>query len=184
MSATPAAPILETRRLLLRGWRAEDFGPYRRMLADPETARFITRHGRPYGEAEAWAEMAFLVGHWQLLGYGLFVVEDRGTGAFLGRVGPLQPINWPGFEIAWAIVPEARGRGYAVEAARAAIAWSFTRFAPDRIISIIDPANEPSRRVARHLGERITGESFAPFGRPCDLWAMSLEDWRSQQGKP
>jgi hypothetical protein len=87
MLATPAAPLLETQRLILRGWRPEDLAPYAAMMADPETARFITRKGLPYSEGQTWGEMALLVGHWQLLGHGMFVVEERATGAFLGRVG-------------------------------------------------------------------------------------------------
>ncbi len=55
---TSCAPTLETSRLILRGWRVEDIEPYAAMLADPATARFITRRGRPYGSAEAWAETA------------------------------------------------------------------------------------------------------------------------------
>ena len=50
MLDTPAPPILESPRLTLRGWRPEDLAPYTVMLADPETARFITRYGEPYSE--------------------------------------------------------------------------------------------------------------------------------------
>jgi RimJ/RimL family protein N-acetyltransferase len=172
MPGTTAAPVLDTPRLILRGWRPADFAPYAAMLADAETARFITRKGRPYGEGEAWAELAFFVGHWQLLGHGMFVVEDRATGAFLGRVGSLAPPGWPGFEIGWALAPAARGRGYALEAAEAAIGWAFDRFAPPRIVSVIDPRNTASQRLALRLGERRTDERFAPFGDPCDIWEM------------
>ena len=179
MLGTPAAPILETPRLILRGWRAEDFAPYAAMMADPDTARFITRTGKPHGEREAWSETAFMIGHWQLLGYGMFVVEERATGAFLGRVGPLQPKGWPGLEIGWGLAPEARGRGYAVEAAQAATDWAFETFAPPRIVSIIDPRNDASRRVAERLGERRTDEQFAPFGAPCDIWELTEADWRT-----
>ena len=63
MLGTPAAPTLETPRLILRGWRPDDFAPYAAMLADPETARFITRKGEPYSEAEVWSEMVVLIGH-------------------------------------------------------------------------------------------------------------------------
>ena len=181
---TPAAPTLVTPRLILRGWRLEDFPAYAAMLADPDTARFVTRRGGPSSEAETWAETAFLIGHWQLLGYGMFVVEDRGTGAFLGRVGPLQPRGWPGFEIAWGLAPQARGRGYAVEAARATIDWAFEQFPIDRIISIIDPRNSASRRVAERLGERRTGETFVPFRDPCDIWEMRRQDWTAASSKP
>ena len=174
---TPAAPTLETPRLLLRGWRPDDFGPYAAMLADDSTARFITPQGRGLSEAEAWNDMAWLVGHWQILGYGMFVVEERSTGAFLGRVGPLRPPRWPGFEMAWSLAPRARGKGYATEAASAAMSWSFATFPLDRIVSVIDPRNAASRRVAERLGQRRTGESFTPFREPCDVWEMRREDW-------
>ena len=178
---TPAAPTLETPRLRLRGWRPEDFAPYAAMLADDDTARVVTAKGRGLTEAEAWHETVWLVGHWQMLGYGMFVVEQRGTGAFLGRVGPLQPKGWPGFEIAWALVPGARGRGYASEAAWAAIDWSFGRFGVDRIISIIDPRNIVSQRVAERLGERRTDERFTPFHDPCDIWEIRRDEWLARR---
>lgn len=174
---TPAAPTLDTERLVLRGWRPEDFEPYAAMLADAETARFITAAGRALDETEAWNETVWLIGHWQMLGCGMFVVEERSTGAFLGRVGPLRPPSWPDFEIAWSLAPGARGHGYATEAARAAIGWSFATFPLDRIVSVIDPRNEASRKVAERLGERRTGERFTPFRDPCEVWEMRREDW-------
>jgi RimJ/RimL family protein N-acetyltransferase len=177
MLGTPTAPVLETDRLTLRGWRPDDFAPYAAMLADAETARFITPQARALTPAEAWDATLWLMGHWQMLGHGMFVVEERATGAFLGRVGPLRPPRWPGFEIAWSLAPAARGKGYATEAARAAIDWSFDAFPLDRIVSTIHPLNLASRRVAERLGERRTGERFTPFREPCDVWEMRREDW-------
>ena len=176
--ATPAAPTLATDRLLLRGWRPDDVAAHAAMLADDETARFITVKGGALTEAEAWNETLWLVGHWQMLGYGIFVVEERATGAFVGRVGPLHPPWWPNFEIAWSLAPGARGKGYATEAARAAIGWSFETFPIDRIVSIIDPRNNASQRVAERLGERRTGETFTPLRDPCDIWEIRRSDWR------
>jgi RimJ/RimL family protein N-acetyltransferase len=172
MPDTPAAPTLETPRLILRGWRPEDVAPYAAMMADAATARFITRKGLPYSEAQSWGEVAWLIGHWQLLGHGLFVVEERVTGAFLGRVGSLRPPGYPGFEIAWALAPAARGRGYGEEAARAAIGWSVERFAPDPILSLIHPLNAASQRLAARLGGRRTSRQFAPFDELCDIWEL------------
>lgn len=177
MLGTPAAPVLETPRLILRGWRPEDIAPHSAMLADEDTARFITARGRALDEAEAWNETAWLIGHWQMLGCGMFVIEERSTGAFAGRAGPLRPPPWPAFEIGWSLASWARGKGYATEAARAAIAWSFENFPLDRIISIIDPRNVASRRVAERLGERRTGKLFTPFRDPCDVWEICREDW-------
>jgi len=149
------------------------------MLADDDTARFITAKGRGLSEAEAWSETAWLIGHWQLLGFGMFVVEDRSTGDFIGRVGPLRPPWWPDLEIAWSLAPSARGKGYATEAARAAIDWSFETLALARIVSIIDPRNRSSRRVAERLGQRPTGETFTPFRDPCDVWEIRRRDWEA-----
>ena len=72
----------------------------------------------------------------------------------------------------------ARGKGYATEAAKAAIDWSFDTLALDRIISVIHPENEASRRVAERLGEQRTEEKFSPFGECCDIWQISRKDWR------
>jgi len=165
-------PILETPRLILRGWHADDFEPYAALLADPATARFITRKGRPYRAPQAWAEMAFMIGHWQIRGFGMFVVEARDSGAFLGRAGPLQPEGWPGIEIGWALAPGATGRGYATEAAAATAQWAFRTLPAGHLISVIHPDNCASQRVAMRLGERRTDESFAPFGEPCEIWRL------------
>ena len=181
MLSTPAAPTLETPRLILRGWRPEDFAPYAAMLADPETARFITRHGEPYSEHQVWGEMAWLIGHWQMLGYGMFVVEERATGNFVGRIGPLAPPGWPGFEIAWGLARPAWGKGYAQEAARTAIDWSFETLPLDRIVSIIHPDNHPSQRVAERVGERRTDERFTPFRDTCEIWELRREDWLAKR---
>ena len=107
----------------------------------------------------------------------MFVVEERSTGVFLGRVGPLRPPAWTEYEIAWSLAPGARGRGYATEAARAAIDWSFEHFPLDRIVSVIDPRNEASRKVAERPGEQRTEERFTPFRDPCDVWEMRREAW-------
>jgi RimJ/RimL family protein N-acetyltransferase len=121
--------------------------------------------------------MSYFIGHWQLLGYGMFAVEERFSGSLVGRVGALQPEGWPGYELAWALAPGARGRGYATEAARAALAWSFETIAIDRILSVIHPENRASQRVAERVGEHRTARQFSPFGEPCDVWQVTRADW-------
>ena len=66
-----------------------------------------------------WRNAAIMAGHWALHGFGMFVVEEKASGTFVGRVGPVYPPGWPGFEVGWGIATEFRGKGYAVEAARA-----------------------------------------------------------------
>ena len=116
--------------------------------------------------------MAFLIGHWQILGYGLFVVEARDTGEFLGRIGPLAPPGWPGFEIAWGLARHACGKGYAQEAARAAIDWSFESFPLDRIVSIIHPDNRASQRSPSASASGARPRSSRHSASPASIWEL------------
>lgn len=164
-------PTLETERLILRAHRAEDFEPFAAMMAEPAVARFITLTGQPQTRDESWRILAALIGGWTLRGFGMWAVEERATGRYLGRVGPWQPEGWPGFEIGWGLSGAAQGKGYATEAARAAIDWSRATLGVGRILHIIHPDNIPSQRVAQRLGATIVGQWDAPWGQTCDLWA-------------
>jgi RimJ/RimL family protein N-acetyltransferase len=142
-------PRLETPRLLLREWRASDFEAHAAMSADPEVMRFL---GGPLDRAQSWRQMALHAGHWALRGYGHWVVERAEDGALLGRVGLWNPEGWPGLEVGWKLAHHAWGLGYATEAAGAAMEYAWTALHAERLISLIDPANERSRRVAERLG--------------------------------
>jgi RimJ/RimL family protein N-acetyltransferase len=148
------------------------------MLADPETARFIAPDRKPVtNEANGWRNAAVIMGHWALHGFGMFAVEDKSSGSYVGRVGPWCPPGWPGLEVGWGIAKEFRGRGYAVEAARAAIDWTFANFATDRIVHCIVPVNVASQCVARRLGAEIEGQTELN-GDTVDLWVTRRGRWR------
>jgi RimJ/RimL family protein N-acetyltransferase len=127
------------------------------MCADAEVMRFLS--GYPQSREEAWRNMAMVVGHWQLRGFGLWAVEEKATGDLVGRVGCWKPEGWPGMEIAWTLRRESWGRGFATEAARAALRHAFEVLKQTHIISLIHPENEPSIRVARRIGLRIEGRN-------------------------
>ena len=147
--AQPNGPVIETKRLKLRQWCGADVAPNAAMLSDPGTARFIAADGKPpTSELVGWRNAAVMAGHWALHGAGMFAVEEKSSGKFVGRVGPWFPPGWPGFEVGWGIASEFRGKGYAVEAARAAIDWSFATFEIDRIVHCIDHENAASRAFA------------------------------------
>ena len=93
---------------------------------------------------------------------------SAGSGRFDRRCGPVS--KWPGRS-----ATGARGKGYATEAARAAIGWSFASFPLDRIVWIIDPGNLASREVAERVGQRRTSEQFTPFREPCEVWEIRRE---------
>lgn len=175
-------PILQTERLLLRGWRESDLDPLARMMANPAVARFI---GGVQPRSNVWRSMAMFVGLWALYDYGFWTVERKSDGAFLGRVGLWQPEGWPGVELAWTLDRPYWGNGYATEAAKAALDFGFSNRSMPRLVSLIDPENSPSQRVAQRLGETkgapITVELFGRNFSP-DVWEISRH--RSPGTKP
>jgi RimJ/RimL family protein N-acetyltransferase len=174
-------PRLETERLILRGLRQEDFEALAEIMADPEVARYLS--GEPLSRAEAWRGLAIALGHWRLRGYGLWAVERKSDGAFLGRVGMINPEGWPGLEIGWTLGRPYWGGGYATEAARVAMDYAFATQPVDRLISCIDPDNAASQAVARRLGEtkgerrtlHIGGKDYA-----VDIWSIARADWKAK----
>jgi RimJ/RimL family protein N-acetyltransferase len=171
-------PMIETKRLILRTWREADVAPNTAMLSDPETARYITADHKPVtDELNGWRNAAIMAGHWALHGFGMFVVEEKASGQYVGRVGPWCPPRWPGFEVGWGIAKEFRGKGYATEAARASIHWVFDNLAVDRIVHCIEPDNVGSRGVAERLGATVGGQAEL-FGHPVDLWVTTRDRWQ------
>jgi RimJ/RimL family protein N-acetyltransferase len=151
-------PTLETERLRLRPFRPSDFTDYSAMYADPEVLRYLVGSGgRPWARDRSWRHMAFLQGHWQLAGSGSWAVEHKASGAFVGVIGFSEPEGWPGLELAWTLARRWWGFGYATEGARAALAFAFTRWKRERVISLISPDNQRSIRVAERLGESLQG---------------------------
>lgn len=146
---------IETERLILRMWREEDLESYAEMCADPEVMRYLA--SKPMTKSEAWRNMAMVIGHWHLRGFGMFAVEERATRELVGRVGPWLPDGWPGLEVGWSLRSKFWGRGFATEAARASINYAFTELDQPHVISLIHPENAASIRVAERLGETVEG---------------------------
>ena len=174
-------PRLETERLILRGLTQDDFEPLAAMLADPEVTRFIA--SAPMTPDQAWRSLAASLGHWQLRGYGAWAVERKLDGAFMGRVGMLNPEGWPGLEIGWTLARPHWGSGYASEAAAAAMRYAFLTQSVERLISCIDKDNIASQKVAARLGETrgqtrtltADGESF-----DVEIWSIARAEWKKR----
>jgi RimJ/RimL family protein N-acetyltransferase len=172
-------PRVQTERLVLREWRASDFEAYAATAADPEVMRFM---GGALDRADSWRQMALFAGHWTLRGYGTWAIERRADGALLGRAGLHYPEGWPGLEVGWTLARRAWGQGYATEAGRAAIDWAWAVIDAPRLISVIDPVNAASVRVAERLGLRplredtLRGRAVSIFGieRPLAVQARAV----------
>lgn len=171
-------PQLQTQRLLLRAFRPTDLDAYAEMYADPEVMRHLG-NGQPVSRSEAWRNMAMLIGHWYLRGFGMWAVEERQSGAMIGRIGLWQPEGWPGLEIGWVLRRGYWGQGYATEGAKAALAYAFTQLQPSHIISLIYPDNLASQRVAQKLGETLE-DTIEIAGHPVLVFGISRVAFQSR----
>jgi RimJ/RimL family protein N-acetyltransferase len=156
---------LETERLLLRRWRQSDREPFARMNADVEVMRhFPARMTRE--ESDALVDR--IEQHFRDEGFGLYAVERRAEGDFIGFVG-LQRVRFdapfgPAVEIGWRLAPHAWGHGYSTEAARRVLEHAFGPLALEQVVSFTVPANEPSWRVMERIG--MTHDPADDFDHP------------------
>jgi RimJ/RimL family protein N-acetyltransferase len=176
----PPGPTLETERLILRPVGPGDFEPFAAMGADERVMRTL---GGVQPRSVAWRSYLSLVGGWMVQGFGMFSVIERDSGAWIGRIGPLCPEGWPGTEVGWGLVHDAWGKGYAVEAASAAMDWVVDALGWSEIIHCIDAANPASQNVAKRLGSRLLrlGHLPPPTDIDIDIWGQSAAEWRARR---
>lgn len=145
---TKRIPILETKRLSLRGPEAADYPDFKATFSSYRS-RFM---GGPLNAYEAWMLYAAEIGHWEIRGFGMWMIHDRETDKTLGMAGGWQPAKWPEREIAWIIWPEVAGHGYALEATHAVRRHYYDVKGWEGAVSYIDPKNLDSIRLAERLG--------------------------------
>jgi RimJ/RimL family protein N-acetyltransferase len=162
-------PTIKTERLKLRAFENSDLEPYADMYADDMFVRYLS--GATRTKNETWENMATILGHWSLLGYGIWAVERQGTGELVGRAGLLNLPGWPDVEICWALSPKFWGNGYATEAAKASMNWAFRDAGMHRLISLIHPENRRSEAVALRLGEKFR-EQITFEGKPTNVFEI------------
>jgi RimJ/RimL family protein N-acetyltransferase len=154
---------MRTDRLLLRRWRDGDAEPFADLNADAEVMRFFPgRLSRVESDALAARADALFDTH----GYGLWALERRSDGAFLGFTGlsPM-PVGVPGadgVEVGWRLARSAWGQGFASEAASAALRFGFDSLGLAEVNSITAAVNIRSRRVMERLGMRLAEEFDHP----------------------
>lgn len=151
-------PELETERLRLRAPRVEDFPHSAAIWTDPVVVRYTAK--KPLTREESWTRFLRYIGHWSLLSFGYWFVEDKATGNFIGEVGfadykrEIVPSLEGMPEIGWILAPSHHGKGLATEAVRAALGWGDAHFSSPQTACIIDPENFASVRVALKCGYR------------------------------
>jgi RimJ/RimL family protein N-acetyltransferase len=157
-------PVLRTDRVVLRGWRADDLEPFATLNADP---RVMEHYRAPLTGAQSDALVRErIVQHWSEHGFGLWAVEVPGVAPFIGYVGLLEPTFeahfTPCVEIGWRLAFPHWGKGYATEAARAAVAFGLAQVGLEEIVSFTVPANRRSIAVMERLRMTHDGEFDHP----------------------
>jgi len=152
-----AAPI-ETVRLRLRKPCLADFEDLCTLWADPVVTRFIT--GQPFPRRQTWQTLLSLVGHWELYGYGGWILEDKATAQSVGQIGfqrfvrGLDASREALPEAGWVLASSVHGRGFGSEAVAALLAWGDEHLEAAHTVAIVDPANTASLRIAAKFGYR------------------------------
>ncbi|MEM9844222.1 MAG: GNAT family N-acetyltransferase [Pseudomonadota bacterium] len=140
-------PTLTTRRLILRGPSPEDYPNFKATFASYRS-RFM---GGPLNPYETWMLYAAEIGHWEIRGFGMWMIHDKASDETYGMAGGWFPAKWPEREIAWIIWPDKAGKGYALEATHAVRTYYYAH-GWDGAVSYLDPKNLDSIRLAERLG--------------------------------
>jgi ribosomal-protein-alanine N-acetyltransferase len=149
--------VLETERLRLRRYRPDDVNDLAPILGDPETMRY---YPHPYSREESKAWIARNLDRYRVDGFGLWVIESREEGEFLGNCGPVRQVveDRDEIELGWLVKKTRWRQGIASEAARACRDHAFVVLGVERLISLVRPDNAPSCRVAEKIGMDVKRE--------------------------
>lgn len=187
-------PELHTARLRLRDWTEADLAPFAQLNADPDVMRFMPA---TLTREVSDAMVARIRAHAGEHGFGLWAVEERERPGLIGFVGlmapafrvPSLPADATVVEVGWRLAKRAWGRGFATEAAEAALAYGFVDVGLPEIVSFTVQANERSWRVMHKLG--MTHDPRDDFdhprlaaGHPLQrhvLYRLARDDWRARR---
>ncbi len=166
---TPLAsiPVLSTDRLTLRAPQAQDMDAYARFFADAGASHF---YGGPLREDQAYGVLCKDIGHWVLRGFGKFVLRCGEN--VLGGCGIVHPQGWPGHELTWWLLPEARGQGIWEEASRAVLSWASRSLGLAVVETHFKDDNIAARRLTESLGGRKLRRAPFPDGVERDIYAI------------
>jgi RimJ/RimL family protein N-acetyltransferase len=129
------------------------------MWADPAVVKFIG--GKPSTEQQTWMRLLSYVGHWSVMGFGYWVIEETGTKQFVGEIGfadfkrDIAPSMKDVPELGFALRAAYHGKGYATEAAGAVLAWGDEHLPGPRTVCLINPENVASVRIATTCGYEV-----------------------------
>ena len=140
---------LETERLIFRQWKHSDYHQFAEFYQTEENARFVGGIKKP---EEAWRLMSTYIGHYELNKYSYLAIDEKASGNLIGTIGLWNSAPWPEPELGYWLLPKAQGKGYGKEGGLAVKEFALQTLNLSSLVSYIDPANEPSKRLAIKLG--------------------------------
>ncbi len=182
---------LDTPRLILRQWHADDYEPFAALNADPKVMEYFPGI-LDRSESDDMAEI--IKADIKRRGWGLWAVEEKDSTAFIGFVGLHEPrvdLSFtPCVEIGWRLAYKFWGKGYATEAAQRALAFGFETLDLLEIVSFTTTGNLRSQRVMKKLGLHNTHQNFqhpsvpeASSLREHVLYTINQQEWKQTQCK-
>ena len=149
-------PVLKTPRLTLRAHRLEDFGAFKEVWRQPEVIKHTI--GTPSTEQQSWMRLMNYLGHWELLSFGYWAIEESRTGNYIGDIGfadfkrELDPSIQGIPESGWILSRDVHGKGYAKEALTAILEWGDLHLPSSKTVCLINPENTRSIDLAEKNG--------------------------------
>ena len=164
-----AVPVIETERLTLRRFSAEDYPEFEAFFADPEASRNC---GGPLTPDRAWMRFCAEIGHWSAAGYGVWAMEARADHAFVGGAGFWRLEGWGVVELTWFVLPAYRRQGYGREASRAALAHAYDAWGWKRVETIARDSDVAVVGLIRELGGAVARRERFPDGVERDVYRL------------
>jgi RimJ/RimL family protein N-acetyltransferase len=166
---------IETDRLRLRIFRADDLDNLAALLADPDVMRYV-EDGQPKDREVAEKALTSIIAHWERHGFGRWAVEERSTGQFVGFGGLRSLHGTP--EVVYHMAPASWGKGYATELGRAALDFGFNVRGFDRVVAIAKPDNAASVHVMEKLGMKFQ-QRTSYYDIEVVEYAITADEFRS-----
>ncbi len=162
-------PIIETPHLILRAWRLEEAAALFEIFQEEDILQYFPNpKPPPLNKVEDY--IAHQLAHWELYGYGHWAIVEREAGQVAGWVGLEYLLELGETEVGYLLSRRVWGRGYATEAARAAVGYGFETASLPGIIGLVHPENASSIRVLEKCGMAFAGR--------LTLWGLDMSRYR------
>lgn len=146
--------ILQIEGYTMQPIRDPDLDTLTAIWADPEVTRFLPSRGIPIPKADVEKSLSSFIHHWKVQGYGIWTIKKDTSFEMVGYCGLRYLNELDEIEILYGLARPYWGKGIATQAAKASISYGFNVAALDKLIAMVLPENQASKRVIEKAGLR------------------------------